>query len=477
MTTPEEHTPIPYGKILSLILTCLLSSLTKHKWLMIGLSLSLISNAQKQRALPEVEIGAKPLKEKKFGIKKRSLGIHLIDGIVNQKSSYEIAQSVKLPPVPTKITSLNIYLQGTASDSMTFRIHFYRYDGSRPSEPIVEAVTFRKEIKDGWLNFDLRKEKIYLQGISVVSLEFVSDQKTHEYLDFEVKLGGSSKTFHRYHQNEEWQTCPHHYIMYITALTSEDWQEDQKDASPAHQIYSQHVKDSFYLFMQTPLHYNAAKKYPVVYLLDGNAYFDAVAEQIRLLEWREKTEGVILVGIGYKNAYEMDSLRMRDYTYPKPSPSDSCSYCGGGDRFYSFIREELQPFINSRYSADTLKTTLAGHSLGGYYCLYSLSKEAKEETPLFENYICLSPHLAYADYSIVTAIDNLQSELKNQKRIFVASGSREFENRKENEKYNLLIKNLEASKIVKVQTHNFPKADHMDTAIPGFEKGLNMILK
>ncbi|MBL7930657.1 MAG: alpha/beta hydrolase [Bacteroidia bacterium] len=475
MTTQEDHTPIPYEKILNFILTYLLSGLTKHKWLVLCLSLSIISTAQKSRPLPEVEIGVKPLKEKKFGIKKRSPALHLIDGIVNQKSNYEIAQTVKLPPVPTKITSLNIYLQRTGVDSMTFRVHFYKYNGTKPAELAAPVLLFHKEVKEGWLNFDLHNEKIYLQGISVVSVEFVADQKPHEYLDFEVRLGGSTKTFHRYEQNEEWQTCPHHYLMHVTALVSDNWKDEEKDAAATHQIYSQQVKDSFYIFMQTPLHYNSAKKYPVVYLLDANAYFDAVSEHLRLLEWREKTDGVILVGIGYKNPYEMDSLRMRDYTFPKPLGSDSCSYCGGGDLFYSFIEKELMPFINSNYSVDTTKAGLAGHSLGGYFCLYAMAKEIKEKTLLFENYICLSPHLAYSDYSIFKTLQSLSS--KKTKRIFIVCGGKEFENRHEKEKYDLLVKTISDESLASFETHFFPKADHMDTAIPGFEKGIEFSLK
>src|SRR5690606_10805484 len=101
---------------------------------------------------------------------------------------------------------------------------------------------------------------------------------------------------------------------------------------------------------------------------DGNAYFDAVANSVdNYIQGKNISVDPIVVGIGYENAYVMDSLRNRDYTYPEALPADSFTVSGKGDKFYDFIKAKLVPHIDSIYRTDKTNRTIMGHSFGGYF--------------------------------------------------------------------------------------------------------------
>jgi predicted alpha/beta superfamily hydrolase len=430
-------------------------------------------DAQKEITLDDVEIVVKPLREKKFGVKKRNPAVHFIDGMVNQKHSFEIAQVIKLPAEPTKITSLNLYINDAREDSCTFRINFYRFNGERPTERLLQkSIVQRKAIKTGWLNFNLRDEQVYLKSQSVISLEFIPSQDYKDRIEFEVKLGGSTRTFLRVSNEEAWNVPPHHYIMYATALVPDNWEENESESVPLHRVYSKEVNDTFSIFVQLPLHYNKKENYPVMYLLDANAYFDAISQQLRLNALRKENKDAILVGIGYRDAFEMDSLRDRDYTCPQPATSDSCRNCGGGEKFYDFISKELIPFIENNYRCDKDKRTLMGHSLGGFFSLYALQREVFENTSIFKYYVSASPELNYSDKYLFKQYANLPMINSINREILLSVGGKEPDS--EVLLFKDFMNHLKKSKLFSVVYFTLPTAEHMEIAIPSFNKGLNM---
>lgn len=149
-------------------------------------------------------------------------------------------------------------------------------------------------------------------------------------------------------------------------------------------ITSSFVKDDYRIRYFLPPDYSADKKYPVVYLLDGDWYFDRMAREINELWESNSIPECILVGIG--NSEE----RARDYSYPATSYD---SESGGGDKFYSFITSELIPHVDSTYYTDTTKRVLAGHSYGGFFTLYAMFHYESTAPGLFSFYIAASPSI------------------------------------------------------------------------------------
>lgn len=95
--------------------------------------------------------------------------------------------------------------------------------------------------------------------------------------------------------------------------------------------YSNTIKDTFHISVQIPLDYqkNISKHYGVIVLTDANFYFPMLAPILHQYEKGGLLPPLILVGVGYKSLNLMDSLRVRDYLYPKSIPSDEIKAPGG----------------------------------------------------------------------------------------------------------------------------------------------------
>ena len=441
----------------------------------------------KTTALNSVVVTASKLVEQKFGIKNNGAILHFTDGSTNQNDIFEIAQLIKLDTTLSKITSVNLLISEPRNDSGTFRINFYGYDGSRPTEKIIEkSIVQTKQIQEGWLKFDLTKYKVYLKGSFVVAIEFIPTKKKNYPIYYEIKLGGSSKSFVRTSSQGEWSVPPHHYRLFVTALVADKknkfHQEDseERESIPATTLFSESVKDSFSVFISLPKDYAKKKNqiFPVIYLLDANVYFEIVADAIK-----ENNSNAILVGIGYKDFMMMDSLRNRDYTFPKALPQDSFPISGDADKFLSFMRNELLPYIDKTYRTDTSNRTLLGHSLGGYFTLYALEQAMLNKNNSFKNYVAASPSLEYCKNYLIKQFQNISgNDNTNQQTLFLTFGAREDSEdggigTEGIDNFNTFINLLSNNRFknIKLKSEVYPTFGHMETAVPTFTKSLQGI--
>jgi len=444
--------------------------------------------------LEEVVVSSK-LVEKKIGMVNHPL-IHFTDGSTNQNDIFEIAQLIKLGNIRSKITSVNLTLTDARADSGIFRINFYEYDGRRPANRIVEkSIVQTHAIKPGLLTFDLRKYNIYLRKDFVIGIEFLPAAKPDSTpINYEVKIGGSSKSFVRSASQGNWRVPPHHYRLFITTLVnanakpSQPQENEEVETAPSLRLYSANVKDSFSVFVRLPKNYNDGNKqnYPLVLLLDANAYFDIAGNSITEISKQHLVTEPLLVGVGYKDFIQNDSMRSRDYTYPVAPATDSFTRSGGADKFLLFIQNELLPVIDKNYRTDTVNRTIMGHSLGGYFTLYALQRALAENNRCFNNFIAASPSLHYDDYYIVKQLINLPlvKETQNKQELLITMGGEEIKEagadsiRAAND-FESMIKTLSGNRFVnlKIKSRIYPGFSHMETAIPTFEDGLRHLLK
>jgi predicted alpha/beta superfamily hydrolase len=162
------------------------------------------------------------------------------------------------------------------------------------------------------------------------------------------------------------------------------------------------VGQDYEIQVSLPSPLESGKKYPTVYVLDGNWIFGTVTETSRLLASGGEIPPVLVVGIGYADASaaSVRALRARDDT-PTPDPDFVRSLrervpdlpenatTGGAPAFLRFLKEELIPFVEAQYPADPQDRTLLGHSFGGLFTLYTLF----ERPETFHRYIAGSPSL------------------------------------------------------------------------------------
>jgi predicted alpha/beta superfamily hydrolase len=252
-------------------------------------------------------------------------------------------------------------------------------------------------------------------------------------------------------------------------------------------VYSKFVADSFSISISLPIGYDrmASKKYPVVYLLDGNLYFDIVAVALNKYSEVGLAPEVILVGIGYKDFSAMDSLRTRDDTYPEALPEYEMSVSGGGDKFLSFLNKELVPKMDNKYKTDHINRILMGHSLGGYFTSFALLNTLTRKGAAFNGFIAASPSLHYNKYYLLSKFKELSQPLDKASKLkaYITFGGLEDGDR---EPGMMKLKDLSSdlaevlntqSKALDYKVDLFSNLGHMDTQLPTFIKGLQWMLK
>jgi predicted alpha/beta superfamily hydrolase len=94
-------------------------------------------------------------------------------------------------------------------------------------------------------------------------------------------------------------------------------------------------------------------------------------------------KNVIIIGLPNteKNGVNM---RNRDFT-----PTSTSNLTGGAEKFLSFFRDELMPYVINKYNAKSKGHTLYGGSLGGLFVVYAFLNEPD----LFTSYIAIDPSL------------------------------------------------------------------------------------
>ena len=432
--------------------------------------------------LQEVVIAGEKLVEKKYGIRRRGL-VHFTDGIFRKDDSFEIGQVINLGNSGAFIRSINLHINSSRPDRANFRINFYKYDTKEniPGVRIFEkSILQRHPIKEGWLEFDLSEYNILLKGSVLATIEFIPNHAPDsKKILYEVKIGGISKSFFRRSSLGEWIRPPHHYCLYVTASNDKSAPAEPEDVetTPTFMLKSDFAKEPFCLFVRVAKDYEKknSQRFPVVYLLDGNAFFDPIVDAAdRLSKKKSLYNDPIIVGIGYENAYVMDSLRDRDYTYPKALESDSFKISGQGDKFYRFIKTDVIPYIDSVYRTDKGNRTIMGHSLGGYFALFALTRQLKD-TLVFSNFVAASPSINYHDNYLIKEISRSPPNMKNRDNVNLYLTIGELENVK-----GQLLDVQEIANALeggaRTQTEIFKNYEHMGTAIPTFEKGIKFFM-
>jgi predicted alpha/beta superfamily hydrolase len=127
------------------------------------------------------------------------------------------------------------------------------------------------------------------------------------------------------------------------------------------------------------------KKYPAVYLMDSQWDFPLLKSLYGQQYYDGFIPEMIIVGVTWGgNRPNPDSLRARDYT---PTNEKRLVQSGGAEKFLSFMKQELFPFVEANYKADAKDRTLMGCSLGGLFTMYALFTQPG----LFQRYIAASP--------------------------------------------------------------------------------------
>lgn len=130
--------------------------------------------------------------------------------------------------------------------------------------------------------------------------------------------------------------------------------------------------------------------YPVLYVLDANAYFPSFHAAKRA---QKQYRHAIIVGIAYPGDEPLNFLR-RAYDFSPPVPETrNKPPQGGQDELLDFLQHQVMPAVAQRFPVDEDQQSLFGHSFGGMFAIYSLFTRPT----LFDHIIAASPSLWWND--------------------------------------------------------------------------------
>jgi hypothetical protein len=96
---------------------------------------------------------------------------------------------------------------------------------------------------------------------------------------------------------------------------------------------------------------------PVLYVLDGETWFDTVVRAAEATRTR-----ALVVGINSASRRDLDLV-----------PPNTCTAGGGGQAaFLRVVREEMLPFVQAEFGGDASQRALFGHSHGGGFVLFAM---------------------------------------------------------------------------------------------------------
>ena len=157
-------------------------------------------------------------------------------------------------------------------------------------------------------------------------------------------------------------------------------------------VQSKILKEKRTVWVYLPDSYQADKKsrYPVIYLLDAEwnfAAFSGMVHELSEIIGNTVLPPPIIVSIP-------NTDRTRDLTPtnsdldPTGSKTAAFSTSGGGEKFTSFMQNELMPHIDSAYRTAPYKM-LIGHSFGGLTAMNIIINH----TEMFNSYVVIDPSM------------------------------------------------------------------------------------
>jgi predicted alpha/beta superfamily hydrolase len=163
--------------------------------------------------------------------------------------------------------------------------------------------------------------------------------------------------------------------------------------------------------------------FPVIYVVDGNAWSGIAAEIARLDEL--EVGPTVVVGIGYPTDALLDNARRAyDLTPPGPAPAAAAGLkTGGADVFLRFIDETVKPAVGLACKVDPGRQILFGHSLGGLFVVHTLLTRPEA----FTSYIAASPSIWWSDGIVLEPETAFEAHLDRHPKIRVLLTAGEYE--------------------------------------------------
>ncbi len=246
-----------------------------------------------------------------------------------------------------------------------------------------------------------------------------------------------------------------------------------------YRLYSAVLQEerSYWIHLPDGYGQDTTRAYPVVYLLDGDAFFHSLVGMSRTLASGRGRylPSCIIVGV-------LNTDRTRDLT-PTASAAGrdgkvapgAVLQGGGGERFGRFLTGELRAVVDGAYRTNGVNM-LIGHSYGGLFTLNMFLRD----TELFDVYLAVDPSLWWdqgrlaADADVLVAGKDFAG-----KSLYIGIATQQRTDRTgdiyPDKIGHLIMETLPQAVNLRFFHQSFPNEHHGTVAVPGIYDGIKQL--
>jgi predicted alpha/beta superfamily hydrolase len=214
-------------------------------------------------------------------------------------------------------------------------------------------------------------------------------------------------------------------IVLSTNVISEDI-KNNISIGKRYTIHSTLLGEDRTLFVSLPQSYKDRHKYtryPVLYLLDGEKYFHSFTGAVKQLSSDATPHIPEMIVVGIKSQQRVkDSSPTRSLIGASGKIEKQYEVSGGANKFLSFMKTELIPYIENTYSTSEYRI-LTGYSFTGLPVIHALF--TMPET--FNAYIAIDPSWFWDDFILEKRAKHFVENYKlSNRELFVAVHSNPY---------------------------------------------------
>lgn len=178
-------------------------------------------------------------------------------------------------------------------------------------------------------------------------------------------------------------------------------------------IYSNILKEERSIKVLLPDNYKSgsSERYEVIYLTDGEWVAELFPFIYKFARGENYVPPVIIVAL--PNTY-INKANQRDRDF-LPVHVENPSISGGADKFISFLKNELIPYIDKTYPTNGTNS-LYGHSYGGLFVIYTLLTEPQ----LFQTYFATDPSMWWNNDFVIKLASERLDKIPPGKLLWIA---------------------------------------------------------
>ncbi len=240
-----------------------------------------------------------------------------------------------------------------------------------------------------------------------------------------------------------------------------------------HTIYSDILEESREYWVSLPDAYDEAStshnRYPLLIVLDGRSHFELVSGMVGFLSTSRngsrRIPEMIVVAIRNVN-------RERDFT-PDKVVTVRKNDTGGGDKFLTFLENELIPVLSDEYRTAPY-SILVGHSLGGLLASHAF---LKDET-VFNAMVAIDPSFGTWDNETMDRKIDAVTTASFNRYLYIATanwGARNMNNRDRHVRFYEALHRKSNSRDFRAHLDYFENENHFSVPLAAFYQGISKI--